>query len=97
MDPQMRVRLGAYLRQQRELSGLSQVEVARALHPRGRPRDSSYVSRLEAGLYDPHVSTLVRIAQIIGLEPSELMRFADSDPDPSDAGCAACAPCAGLT
>lgn len=93
-DPALQVRFGAFLRQQRELSGLSQVEVARALHPNGRARDNSYYARLESGLHDPHVSTLVKLAKILGLEPSELMRFADSEPDPCDA---ASAPCGGLT
>ena len=52
------------LRRARERAGLSQLELAsRARLPQ------AHVSRIENGVVDPRLSSLVRIARTVGLEP----------------------------
>lgn len=47
--------------QQRELSGLTQADVAKAMHT-----SQASVSRFEAGVSDVHLSTLRRYAKAVG-------------------------------
>lgn len=52
----------------RKASGLSQAEVSRrsGIH-------ATEVSRMERGLRDPRLSTIYRLADALGMKPSELL------------------------
>ena len=67
MDSQERV--GRTLRAKRKRSGLTQEQLAEAadMHP-------TEVSRLERGVRDPRLSTLVRLARALGIELADLVR-----------------------
>lgn len=53
--------VGAWLRTLREEAGLKQVEVARRMGCA-----PSWISHLERGSYDPHISTILRYGHAIG-------------------------------
>ena len=64
IEPKRRRRdagVGAWLRQLREQIGVSQTEVARRMDC-----SPSWVSHLERGSYDPHISTILRYGDAIG-------------------------------
>lgn len=67
-DPGM-AGLGSKLREARERLGLTQEQVAErsGVH-------ATEVSRIEGGKRDPQVSTLIRLANALGVEPGELLR-----------------------
>jgi transcriptional regulator with XRE-family HTH domain len=53
----------------RERKGLSQEQIARLLDV-----DKSYISRLESGHANPTLATIVKLAQVLSVEPAELLR-----------------------
>ena len=57
------------LRTLRKAKGLSQEEVA---HEAGI--DRTYVSALERSVYNPSIDVVDRLAQVLEVEPSELLR-----------------------
>ena len=57
------------LRTLRKAKGLSQEEVA---HQAGI--DRTYVSALERSVYNPSIDVVDRLAQVLEVEPSELLR-----------------------
>lgn len=61
--------LGTNLREARERLGLTQEQVAErsGVH-------ATEVSRIEGGKRDPKVSTVVRLAKAVEVEPGELLR-----------------------
>lgn len=61
-------RFGRNVRSQRERRGLSQEELGHAagLHP-------TEISRLERGVREPRLSTVVRLARALGLRPARLL------------------------
>jgi transcriptional regulator with XRE-family HTH domain len=67
VDAQQRV--GRTLRAKRQRSGLTQEQLAGAadMHP-------TEVSRLERGVRDPRLSTLVRLARALDIELADLVR-----------------------
>jgi transcriptional regulator with XRE-family HTH domain len=66
--------IGTNLRAARERLGLSQEQVANrcGVH-------ATEVSRIEGGKRDPRVSTVVRLARAVEVEPAELLRRPASD------------------
>jgi transcriptional regulator with XRE-family HTH domain len=58
----------ANLRARRLAAGLSQEQLSRLtdLHP-------TEISRLERGVREPRLSTIVRVARALGVSPSELL------------------------
>ena len=62
-------RLGTNLREARERLGLTQEQVAErsGVH-------ATEVSRIEGGKRDPQVSTVIRLAKALEVEPGELLR-----------------------
>ncbi|AZO33555.1 MAG: helix-turn-helix domain-containing protein [Mesorhizobium sp.] len=60
------------LRILRKAKGLSQEEVA---HRAGI--DRTYISALERSVYNPSIDVLARLADVLGVEPSELLRRND--------------------
>ena len=67
-DPDM-AGLGTNLREARERLGLTQEQVAErsGVH-------ATEVSRIEGGKRDPQVSTVIRLANALEVEPGELLR-----------------------
>jgi transcriptional regulator with XRE-family HTH domain len=61
--------LGATLRHYRERRGLSISELARQAH-----LDRTFVGRLERGLHDPSVVHLLRLAAVLGIHLTTLLR-----------------------
>ena len=61
--------LGTNLREARERLGLTQEQVAErsGVH-------ATEVSRIEGGKRDPQVSTVIRLANALEVEPGELLR-----------------------
>ena len=61
--------LGTNLREARERLGLTQEQVAErsGVH-------ATEVSRIEGGKRDPQVSTVIRLAKALEVEPGELLR-----------------------
>lgn len=66
--------LGRNVRRWRKLRGLTQEELALDA---GMKR--SYLSDLERGTRNPSVRALGRIADVLGIEPSELLRKEESE------------------
>lgn len=67
MEP--KEQLGANLRRLREAAGLTQMELANRAH-----MDMSEISKLEHGKRDPQLSTVVRLAEALGLTAVDLIR-----------------------
>lgn len=67
VHPQQRV--GRTLRAMRQRAGLTQEQLAGAadMHP-------TEVSRLERGVRDPRLSTIVRVARALDIKPVDLIR-----------------------
>ena len=63
----MEVEFGALLRARREQAGLSQYALAQRCGMRAET-----ISRMERGLRDPRLSTLVRLARALGTTPTGL-------------------------
>lgn len=68
-------RFGKALKQQRVIAGVSQLEMARLLRgdAANKTKSQSHVYKLESGLLDPRLSTIVRLADILGLTAGELL------------------------
>lgn len=68
-DDHAMARLGTNLREARERLGLTQEQVAErsGVH-------ATEVSRIEGGKRDPQVSTVIRLAEALEVEPGELLR-----------------------
>jgi transcriptional regulator with XRE-family HTH domain len=62
-------RIGTRLRRLRRRKGLTQATVAKKA---GITRE--YVNKLEAGRYDPTVGVLKRLASVVGVPLTELLR-----------------------
>lgn len=62
-------RMAAKIRKLREARGLTQGELAEKA---GVTRE--YVARLEAGRYDPSLSTIERLAKALKVKPAELLK-----------------------
>lgn len=67
MEP--REQFGVKLRQLRDAAGLTQMELANRCD-----MDMAEISRHERGLRDPRLSTIVRLADGLGLDPADLVR-----------------------
>jgi transcriptional regulator with XRE-family HTH domain len=65
----MRVRVGRNLRQYRLAKGVSQEELAHRC-----ALDRTYVSGIERGVRNPTVVVLERLAAVLGIEASDLLR-----------------------
>ncbi|GAB1717462.1 MAG: transcriptional regulator [Nitrobacter sp.] len=59
------------LRRHRYAKGLSQEALAHEAD-----MDRTYVSALERGLYSASIDTIARLADVLGIEPDELLRRA---------------------
>jgi transcriptional regulator with XRE-family HTH domain len=66
---EIRTRFAANLTQAREEAKLSISDVARAYGC-----TPSWISRLESGAREPSLTTIVRLARVVHVEPTELMR-----------------------
>ena len=64
-----RAAIGAYIRNQRELSSLSLRELGRLTQI-----SNAYLSQLERGLHDPSLRVLVSIAQALNVSVEELLQ-----------------------
>jgi transcriptional regulator with XRE-family HTH domain len=60
---------GEQVRWQRRALGLTQRELAAKIKLRHRPTTASYISRIEAGKIDPHMSTMRSIGRALGVKP----------------------------
>jgi transcriptional regulator with XRE-family HTH domain len=61
--------MGTRIRKIREAQGLSQAALAKKARI-----TREYVNKLEAGLYDPTVGVLLRLAKALGVDPASLLR-----------------------
>jgi transcriptional regulator with XRE-family HTH domain len=68
MSPTPR-QMGTRIRKIREAQGLSQAALAKKARI-----TREYVNKLEAGLYDPTVGVLLRLAKALGVDPASLLR-----------------------
>lgn len=59
------------LRRSRYAKGLSQEALAHEAE-----MDRSYVSALERGVYSASIDTVARLAEVLGIEPDEMLRRA---------------------
>lgn len=57
------------LRRIRHAKGLSQEALAH-----GADMDRTYISSLERGLYNASIETIAKLADVLGIEPDELLR-----------------------
>jgi hypothetical protein len=62
-------RFGANLRRLRDEAGLTQMALSHRCQ-----LEAAEISRLESGLRDPHLSTVLRLAAGLNVEPAELLR-----------------------
>lgn len=60
--------LGAELRKQREIAGLSQERVADMAHV-----DRTYVSKIEREIQSPTVDALIRLCRAMGVRASDVL------------------------
>lgn len=67
MTPTAR-QMGKTVRQIRQAKGLSQAELAKRA---GLSRE--YINKIEAGKYDPPLSTINALAEALGVTPGKLM------------------------
>lgn len=71
-------RFGRFVREQRKALRLSQMHVARALRDDGARGEAtnSYVAKLERGIVEPKLGTILRLAEVLELEPGEMLEWA---------------------
>jgi transcriptional regulator with XRE-family HTH domain len=69
---------GEGLRLAREARGLTQSELASRIRVRRRRTTHSYISRIENGLIDPRLSTVVALARALQMKPWQLLAYPEN-------------------